>query len=146
VIKRLRRRPRGQALVEFALIVPIFILLLVGILDLGRAIYAYNTVANASREGVRVGIVNQNVGAITDHAVDHAVALGLDASSIDVDFLEADYTDAAPCNVTPRYGCVVHVAVEYQYTPATPILGDIVGSITITGESQQQIERTNNAP
>lgn len=142
----MRRDHRGQALVEFALIVPIFILLLVGILDLGRAVYAFNTVANASREGVRVGIVNQNVAAITDHAVDHAVALGLGASSVDVSFLEADYTDAAPCNVTPKFGCVVRVEVEYRYTAATPILGNIVGPITITGESQQQIERTNNTP
>src|SRR6185312_16248181 len=59
----LRRRTgsrRGQALVEFALVLPIFILLLVGIFDFGRAIYAYNTISNAAREAVRVGVVDQS--------------------------------------------------------------------------------------
>ena len=50
---------RGQGLVEFALVFPVFILLLFGILDLGRAVYAYNTIGDAAREGARVAIVNQ---------------------------------------------------------------------------------------
>ena len=44
---------------EFALVFPVFILLLFGILDLGRAVYAYNTIGDAAREGARVAIVNQ---------------------------------------------------------------------------------------
>lgn len=42
---------RGVSAVEFALIAPVLILLLVGILDLGRAVNAYVTVSNAAREG-----------------------------------------------------------------------------------------------
>ena len=57
-------RERGQALVEFALVLPILILLLVGIFDFGRAVYAFNTVNNAAREGVRLAIVDQNCNAI----------------------------------------------------------------------------------
>ena len=52
-------RARGQGLVEFALVFPVFILLLFGIFDLGRAVYAYNTIGDAAREGARVAIVNQ---------------------------------------------------------------------------------------
>ena len=55
---RRRERSRGQALVEFALVLPIFILILVGIFDLGRAVYVYSTVNNAAREAVR-GKVNE---------------------------------------------------------------------------------------
>ncbi|HLE59087.1 MAG TPA: TadE family protein, partial [Candidatus Limnocylindria bacterium] len=55
------RSRRGQTLVEFALILPIFLLVLVGIFDMGRAVYAYNTISNASRQAVRLGIVDQNV-------------------------------------------------------------------------------------
>ena len=60
VTSRSRDQADGQALVEFALILPILILLLVGIFDFGRAIYAFNTVNNAARESVRVAIVDQN--------------------------------------------------------------------------------------
>ena len=57
--RRSAARERGQGLVEFALVFPVFILLLLGIFDLGRAVYAYNTIGDAAREGARVAIVNQ---------------------------------------------------------------------------------------
>jgi hypothetical protein len=53
-----RARPRGQAMVEFALIFPIFILLLVGIFDLGRVIWVNDTLATAAREAARFAIVH----------------------------------------------------------------------------------------
>ncbi|HET9083769.1 MAG TPA: TadE family protein, partial [Candidatus Limnocylindrales bacterium] len=58
-LRRQRAWERGQALLEFALVLPIFILLLVAIFDLGRAVFAYNTLTNAAREGARMAIVNQ---------------------------------------------------------------------------------------
>jgi hypothetical protein len=51
-------KPRGQAMVEFALIFPIFILLLVGMFDLGRVIWVNDTLATASREAGRFAIVH----------------------------------------------------------------------------------------
>jgi hypothetical protein len=53
-----RDKPRGQAMVEFALIFPIFILLLVGMFDLGRVVWVNNTLATAAREAVRYAIVH----------------------------------------------------------------------------------------
>jgi hypothetical protein len=50
-------RSAGQALVEFALILPIIVMLTAGLIDGARAILAYNTVSNAAREGARFGIV-----------------------------------------------------------------------------------------
>ena len=46
---------RGQALVEFALALPILLLLLVGILEVGRMLFIYSAVNNASREAARYG-------------------------------------------------------------------------------------------
>jgi len=43
----------GQELIEFALVVPLLMLILFGVLDLGRAFYASITIANAAREGAR---------------------------------------------------------------------------------------------
>jgi hypothetical protein len=54
----MRSKGRGQAMVEFALIFPIFILLLVGLFDLGRVIWVNDTLATASREAVRFAIVH----------------------------------------------------------------------------------------
>jgi len=53
-----RRSERGQSLVEFALVFPVFALLVFGILDGGRAIVTYNEVAQGTRNVARVASVN----------------------------------------------------------------------------------------
>jgi hypothetical protein len=53
-----RSRTRGQALVEFALVIPLFLAMLFAIVDLGRVIWAANTVGNAAREAARFAIVH----------------------------------------------------------------------------------------
>jgi Flp pilus assembly protein TadG len=57
-MNRRRSRSRGQALAEFALVIPIFLALLFGMFDLGKVIWASNSLANAAREGARFAIVH----------------------------------------------------------------------------------------
>ena len=54
-----RRDARGQALVEFALAITVFVFLMMGVLDFGMAIYKYNGVSQAAREIARVASVHQ---------------------------------------------------------------------------------------
>ena len=60
-MKRVRRMLRGSekgaAIVEFALVVPLLLLLLWGIVDIGRAFYTLNNLASAVREGARTAAV-----------------------------------------------------------------------------------------
>jgi TadE-like protein len=51
-------RSGGQGLVEFALVLPVFMVILIGMVDLGRAIWANNSVANAAREAARFAAVH----------------------------------------------------------------------------------------
>jgi|GEM_PF-896490 len=44
----------GQSLVEFALILPLFVLFIIGVFELGRAFFSYIAITNAAREGARV--------------------------------------------------------------------------------------------
>jgi hypothetical protein len=53
-----RSEASGQGLAEFALIIPIFALMLFGIVDFGRVIWARNSLENAAREGARYAIVH----------------------------------------------------------------------------------------
>lgn len=50
----------GQELVEFALLLPLLLLLLLGIIEFGIAVFAYNTTANVGREVARYGVVHPN--------------------------------------------------------------------------------------
>ncbi|MDQ3689015.1 MAG: pilus assembly protein [Chloroflexota bacterium] len=140
--------PRGQSMVEFALIVPIFVLVVVGLFDAGRAIYAFNTIQNASREAVRLAIVNQNDSAIEAEAIAAAVGLGIQASDVIVTVREGDFATGGTgtCSASPDIGCVIEVAVNYTYTAATPVVGTLMGSIPMTGQSRQPIEFAFESP
>jgi len=140
---------RGQSLVEFALILPIFILVLVGIFDGGRLVFAYHTVNNAAREGGREATVNQTITDIQARAAEHAVALGIDPTTVSVDFRLP--TGAGPntpgsCNSavgTPQiYGCLAVVQVTYDYVPAIPLMATVMGRnvVTVTGEVRFPVE------
>jgi TadE-like protein len=54
--QRLFRRHAGQSMVEFAVLAPVFFLLLLGTIDLGRAVYIYNSISEAAREGTRAAV------------------------------------------------------------------------------------------
>lgn len=53
------RAHRGQALVEFALVFPVFLLLLFGLIDIGRYVFVTNSFSQAAREAARFGAVEQ---------------------------------------------------------------------------------------
>ena len=139
---------RGQTLVEFALILPIFLLLLVGIFDFGRAIYAYNTVSNAAREGGRLAIVDQTLADIQAHAAQHAASLQVAEADVYVDYrAQATPELENSCGPSGTYvgtdaavGCIAVVRVPYTYNAATPLIGNLVGPILVTGETRFRVE------
>jgi Flp pilus assembly protein TadG len=51
---------RSQALIEFALVSPVLLLLLFGVIDIGRAIFYYDTLSHAAREGARTAVRASN--------------------------------------------------------------------------------------
>ena len=112
------QRSRGQSLVEFALVAPVFFLIVIGLFDVGYAIYAYNTVSNAARSAARVAIVNQVAGDVEAEARRHAVSLGEDRVTVTLD----------PCSSNQ---CSYGVTVEYDYQPVTPIIGNVFDPIIL---------------
>lgn len=139
----IRRHGEGQALVEFALVIPIFLLVVLGLFDLGRAVFFSSTLSNAAREAVRLGIVDQNTANIRQEAIDSASGvMRIESSGVTVEYLDPDLT-AGTCATAPHeIGCVVRVEIRYQFFPATPFVGQLV----ISGETHQPIERTYTSP
>ena len=140
-----KQAQRGQALVEFALVIPIFLLLLVAIFDLGRAVFAYNTLTNAAREGARLAIVNQDEASIIQHAKNASAIVELNVPNVDVDFWQTN-NDGTPDLTTPcdlvANGCMAVVSFEATYQPITPIIGNIVfkDGVTFTAKSVLSVE------
>lgn len=121
---------RGDGLVEFALVLPILIMLLMGILDLGRAFYAYSAIANAAREGARQGIITpEDTATIVNVVQEWAIGLASDELA-----------------VTPTYDSEAHtiqVTVNYSFYPVTPLVSQLFGGqeyVTLTTNSVMTVE------
>jgi Flp pilus assembly protein TadG len=138
-VMRRASRPRGQALTEFAIVLPVLMLVLFSLFDLGRAIVAYNTIADAARTGARVAIVNQGCGQIQAEAVKQGLTLGLSASDVHADFLTSS-GGTVGCGGSVKIGDTANVSVTYQYSAVTPILSNIVGTITLLSTTQIPVE------
>jgi Flp pilus assembly protein TadG len=151
----------GQGLVEFALVLPIVVFLLIALFDLGRGVYAYNTVSSAAREGARVAAVNQiesspeclNDRPIVDPADAHwsikacavraAVSLGIPQGSVTVAYTAPPGT-TLQCpgpSAALAVGCVASVTVTHRHEAITPVIANLVGPIDMSATSNMAIER-----
>jgi hypothetical protein len=146
-VERSRFRDRGQGLTEFALVIPIFLLIIIALFDLGRAVFAYNTLTNAAREGARVAIVNQYTPSIVAHAKAQTQIVELDDPSVTIHFWQVAEdgtpdTSLPECNDLVAVGCLAVVRFEATYRPITPFISDILFShgVTFTAVSQLSVE------
>jgi Flp pilus assembly protein TadG len=136
---KMDHQKRGQTLVEFALVLPILLLLSVVIFDFGRVIYYSSAIHNAAREGARYGIVHPNdddILWIENTAADYAIGLGLDVTDVNVEiFVPVDILSFPPASIT--------VTVTYDFIPATPLVANFLpdGHLTITGEAEMKLEK-----
>ena len=123
----IHRNDSGQDLVEYALALPVFLLLVFGIMEFGILFMNYNTVAGAAREGARAGILSScNAGCAETAA--RAMTSGLDAGKLNV-------------NVTYPAG-KVRVAVTYNTNLITgPLIAAVGGNDAVTVQSTATMNR-----
>ncbi len=125
---------QGNTLVEFALVVPILLLLVVGTLDLGWAAFAGTTIALAASEGARQAVVRNNSDSVVRTQVQQK-AQGLDNLQITIN---------PPGNASSPYrspGETVSVTVVYTYTPITPLIAVWGGGrIRLSSTSTMRVE------
>jgi hypothetical protein len=147
----LRRRSRGQTLVEFALVAPILILILLAVFDVGRGVFMYTSITNAAREGARLAIVNQDAALIRQRMVGQsAVAETSDAdtSKIEILFFRPDANGnpdtSEPCSAPVDLGCLARVRFATTFRPITPIIRQILfpAGVDLKAETVLPVEFT----
>jgi len=97
---------RGQSLVEFALVLPVMLLLLVGTVEFGRAWMTRNILTGASREAVRIAAVQGNAASARSRAVGILASAGISGAAVSV--LD-DGTPYGTCSVTVSYNFPVSI-------------------------------------
>lgn len=134
---------RGQALVEFALVVPMLVIMIVGIIEFGRAWMHYQVLTDAAREGARNAVIH-NVD-VTDAEIFQTIRDRLAAAGIDVSGAVEDTecgTGSGTATTVEIYGCdwggdrgepaSVQIRSPYEFQILAPLIGWITGERTIT--------------
>jgi len=165
---------RGQSLVEFALVVPIFILMLFGLVDMGRLVHANSALSQAAREGARVASVQAywigatgtdcgpggptcpaNEAAFRANVLTAANGMMVAVATINDAHLHLSCTGASAAapsgawtsppngcssaNVRQSPGARVSVRVAMDFQPITPIIGQLIGTLSLSGSVTMSI-------
>lgn len=163
-----RRRSPGQSLVEFALVLPIFLLLLFGLIDGARLVYQHTVLSQAAREGARVASVEASWIGMSGSGCGTS---GGPVCPATVAAMRTDVLTAANRNIQPFAaltsgslqtrcdpsggtptgtwsattctnngpGNVVSVRVSSTFTAITPIVSRIIGSVPMSASASMVI-------
>ena len=128
-----RRNRRGAAVVEFAVVSPVFFLLVFGMIEYGRMVMVQQLLTNAAREGARVGVLDNS----TASDVTTAVSNYLTAARIT--------TSTVTCNPTSPssagYGQPVTVTVSVPFSQVSWLPSPMfLGGTTMTASSAMRRE------
>ena len=160
-------RPRGQTLVEFALVLPVFLLLLFAVIDGGRYVFLSSAMSNAAREGARLGSVEASWRGSTDPSCgaiggpvcpandtqlrNHITAaanrqMAPFGSVSDLYLSCTAPSGALPTGAwttttctNPEAGGRLSVRVTYTWRAITPLISNIMGTITTSGSASVSI-------
>ena len=149
-----RRRERAQSLVEFSLVLPIFLIMVFGIIDFGMGLRAYITVAQASREGARYASVGNPAGTFTAGGAGQCngststSAVGRVCSGMDGLQLSNLQSVAVTYPQGQFPGNSVRVQTQYRYYYITPVkalvnfisAGSMPAYLTITTTTDMRLE------
>jgi Flp pilus assembly protein TadG len=128
-MRRMGRR-RGQTAVEFALTLPLLLILIVGALDVGRAVLASTSLANAVREAARAGAAAYPAAGWETRAANHASSSAtlLDSSALSINVAQ----------VTAGGATFVTVTGQYRFHPIAPYISMMQAEIPLTSSSRMR--------
>jgi Flp pilus assembly protein TadG len=143
------KRPRGQSIAEFAIILPVLLLLAAAAIDLGRLFYSYLAVENAAKEGALFGarkplcddeLACPGPGQSVAWAVENEAKTLLKQGANSLLATQVTCLDTAGSQVPNLQDCQdgykYIVTVSYQFPLITPIISSIVGnSLTLSSTS-----------
>lgn len=138
-------KTRGQSLVEFALVLPIFMLLVMGIIDGGRAIFAFNQMSQATRDVARVASVTcfqttPRCSTASGTAISNAIAeqsVGTQGPTTWV--VQCVDPDTAAVVAVCAVGNTVRVNASSSFTLIFGPLQAAFGAVGVASTSEQQI-------
>lgn len=149
--RRFARETQAGPIVEFAIIVPVLLLLLLGVVDFGRAFFQQNSLVSAAREGARFGAVQGNLcdaGTVTNvrgRVVLYFSSVGGAAPANNATAIPVTVEPVSACPSTPNAVTSVKVRIaNYAFTPITPFfrLLNQSGTLNLSATAVYRWERS----
>lgn len=135
------RRDRGQSLIEFALVLPMLLVLFFGIIEFGNAWRIYQLVTNTAREGAREAVLPSSTTATVDSVIDERLTgSGLDASQATVSL--GICTGRFTCTDLPD---TVRIDYPYQFVFLGPVIQLMCGGVGCDGSSYSSVNLSSTA-
>ncbi len=119
-------RQRGTALVEFALVVPILVTLLFGVIEWGRALQTMVLVTNAAREGARRGSVGDSDGQVQTTVTNYLQASGLHPGQLATQISRTTVGGRPQISVTLTYALDLLLPTMHLVPNPLPVSGNTV--------------------
>lgn len=140
-MNRLRRRgEEGQSMVEFALMLPVFLIILAIVVEFGVGLSNWISITNATREGARYGAVGATPAEIQARVLEKSTQLI--GSDLDPSQIEVAYVDLNGDGSVGRGESVV-VRTTYRYDPIEPLgmlVDALAGGITFRSCADMRLE------
>lgn len=125
------RNQKGQALVEFAIILPVILLMVMGIVQFGMMLNSYLSITNAAREGARVGIIGSTNTEIRDAITGTSPSLQPEKMIISI----------TPSESTRNSGDTLTVSINYDYELTVPIISNLFNNaVVLKAQTSMRIE------
>ncbi|MBK5241508.1 MAG: pilus assembly protein [Clostridium sp.] len=115
------KNEKGQSLVEFSILLPILLLVLMGILEFGLMLNSYLTINNSAREGARLGIVAGSDSEISELITNISPTLDTENLIINI----------TPSDGSRKSGETLTVEVVYDYQVTIPIISNILNDVVV---------------
>jgi len=145
--KMIIKEQKGTALVEFAIVLIVLVLLGVGTGEFGLLLYNKQVVTNASREGARAGIVRDGINFLDNAGIKQIVKdycsqhlIDFKNTALTDDDIELNPSDD-DIRKTTAFGSDFSVKVTYNYGFLVPSLFNLGNSINITGMTLMKMEQ-----
>lgn len=129
LLRRFRRDQSGQALIEFALVMPLLLLFLVGIIEFGRGWNNQQVITDAAREAARRCVISD--ATVTETDVKNVAKSAMAAAGIDpAPPVKVDVTGFARPNPTGE-PCTIYIELPYTFTFLAPLMKWTTGQRTV---------------